>query len=188
MRDAMDEAVLLLAGGEATRFPGKLEREVDGKPMIARVLERLSGKWPVYVAANPGFACEIDAPLLIDRWPGGGPLLALVGAAPQIPAERIFAVAADQPLLERAVLEQLADAWQPGDEAVVPRHDGGIEPLAALYDRRALLREGERLRLAGRAAMRDLIASLATRFVAIERAYFHNVNEPSDLLAVTQTP
>lgn len=188
MRDGMDEAVLVLAGGEATRFPGKLERTLEGKPMIVRVLERLSGRWPVYVAGRAGFTCEFDAPLLIDRWPGGGPLLALLGAAPHIPAERIFAVAADQPLLERTVLERLAGARQAGDEAVVPRHQGGIEPLAALYDRLALLREGERLRCAKRTAMRDLIASLATRFVAIERGYFHNVNEPADLAAVAQTP
>jgi molybdopterin-guanine dinucleotide biosynthesis protein A len=182
----MDEAVLLLAGGEATRFPGKLEREVEGKPMIARVLERVSGRWPVFVAAKAGFACELDAPLVIDRWPRGGPMLALLGAALQIPAKRIFAVAADQPLLERAVLEQLSAARQPGDEAVVPQHEGGIEPLAALYVRRALLREGERLRGVGRTAMHDLVTSLETRFVAIDRAYFHNVNEPSDLLTMTQ--
>jgi molybdopterin-guanine dinucleotide biosynthesis protein A len=187
MHDAMDEAILLLAGGEATRFPGKLECKIEGKPMIERVLERLSGSRPVYLAVKAGFACKVDAPLLIDRWPGGGPLLALLGAATQIDAERIFAVAADQPMLEHAVLERLSAAWEPGDEAVVPQHEGGMEPLAALYDRRALLREGERLRRVGRRAMHDLIASLATRFVTLDRSYFHNVNEASDLFAVTRT-
>jgi molybdopterin-guanine dinucleotide biosynthesis protein A len=191
MRGAMGEAVLLLAGGAATRFPGKLEYCIQGKPMIATIFDRLSGRWAVHVAGRAGFTSQIDAaldaPLFIDRWPSGGPLLALLSAAPHIRAERIFAVAADQPLLECSVLEHLAAAWRPGDEAVVPKHNGGIEPLAALYDRFALLREGVRLRHAGRTAMRDLIASLATRFVAVEESYFHNVNRVSDLLAMPQT-
>jgi molybdopterin-guanine dinucleotide biosynthesis protein A len=187
----MGEAVLLLAGGQATRFPGKLEHCIEGKPMIVRIFERLSGRWPVHVAGKAGFAPQIDAaldaPLFIDRWPSGGPLLALLSAAPHIRAERIFAVAADQPLLDCSALERLTAAWQPGDEAVVPMHDGGIEPLAALYDRSALLREGAQLRCAGRTAMRDLIAALATRLLAVEESYFHNVNEASDLLAMPQT-
>ncbi len=186
----MSEAVLLLAGGEATRFPGKLERLIEGQPMLARCFKRLSGAWPVYVAGKASFASHLDAaldgPLFIDRWPAAGPLLALLSAAPYIRAERIFAVAADQPMLERSVLAQLADSWQPGDEAIVPQHGGGIEPLGALYDRFALLREGTRLRRAGCAAMRDLVASLATRFVAVDGSYFYNVNEASNLLAVQE--
>jgi molybdopterin-guanine dinucleotide biosynthesis protein A len=69
----------------------------------------------------------------------------------------------------------------PGDEAAVPEHAGGVEPLAALYDRFALLREGLRLRRASRSAMRDLIAAVATRFVPMESRYFRNVNMRSDL-------
>jgi molybdopterin-guanine dinucleotide biosynthesis protein A len=79
------------------------------------------------------------------------------------------------------VLERLAAAWQAGDEAAVPRHQAGIEPLAALYDRLAVLREGARLRRLGRRAMRDLVASLATRFVPLEERHFCNANEVSDL-------
>ncbi len=158
--------------------------------MLARSFKRLSGTWPVYVAGKASFAPHLDAalagPLLIDRWPAGGPLLALLSAAPFVRAERIFAVAADQPMLERGVLAQLSDAWQPGDEAVVPEHDGRIEPLGALYDRFALLREGARLRRARRAAMRDLVASLAARFVPVDASYFCNLNEVSDLLAVQE--
>ncbi|HLY03983.1 MAG TPA: molybdenum cofactor guanylyltransferase [Candidatus Cybelea sp.] len=182
----MPDAILLLAGGSATRFPGKLEHDIEGQPMIVRVFARLAlGRWPVYVAGKgsfaPGTDAALGAPLLIDRWTPRGPLHALLSASPFIAAERIFAVAADQPQLDPSVLERLAAAWQPGDEAVVPEHSGGIEPLAALYDRFALLREGLRLRRAGRTAMRDLIAAIATRFVPLERRYFRNVNTRSDL-------
>ncbi|MFY9739595.1 MAG: NTP transferase domain-containing protein [Candidatus Cybelea sp.] len=182
----MADAVLLLAGGAATRFPGKLEHEIEGQPMIVRVFATLArGPWPVYVAGKGSFAPPVDAalcaPLLIDRWFPRGPLHALLSACPFIEADRIFAVAADQPQLEPKVLECLAAAWMPGDEAVVPEHAGVVEPLAALYDKFALLREGLRLRRAGRTAMRDLIAAVATRRVPMESRYFRNVNTRAEL-------
>jgi molybdopterin-guanine dinucleotide biosynthesis protein A len=183
---AGDTAVVVLAGGEARRFPGKLEHRVDGATMIARVVDnvRASG-WPVYIAGKGSFPAgvdeRLDTPLLVDRRPGEGPLRALLFACAAIRAERLFAVAADQPRLVAAVLQRLAASRQPGDEAVVPEHDGEIEPLAALYERRAVLREGFELRRAGGRAMRDLIGRLAARFVPLDAAYFHNVNSPADL-------
>lgn len=154
--------------------------------MLARCYDRVrAAGWPVYIAGKGSFSRELDArleaPLLIDRHPGGGPLTALLSACATIGAERIFAVAADQPRLDARVLLRLFASWQPGDEAVVPEHDGTIEPLAALYARRAVLREGSTLCRTGKSAMRDLITGLATRRVAFDADYFRNVNSFEDL-------
>ncbi|HVR47575.1 MAG TPA: molybdenum cofactor guanylyltransferase [Candidatus Binatia bacterium] len=189
----MDEsrtAIVMLAGGAARRFPGKLEREIDGEPMILRCYRNLRATaLPIYVAANRPFAplidAQLDAPRLIDRDPGGGPLRAFASACGAIDAERCFAVAADQPNLDASVLRRLLAAWQPGDDAVVPLHEGLIEPLAALYDRAAVVREDAALRKAGKAAMHDLVACIAARLVPIEPEYFCNVNRPSDLAGAT---
>jgi molybdopterin-guanine dinucleotide biosynthesis protein A len=181
------DAIIVLAGGEARRFPGKLEHPVDGQPMVVRLVERLRATgWPVYIGGKGSFSPAVDArleaPLVIDRYPRGGPLSALLSACTAIRANRVFALAADQPRLDAGVLERLAAAWRPGDEAVVPEHDGRIEPLAALYGRLAILREGFALRRAGANAMRDLVARIAARFVAFDSIYFHNVNRIADLL------
>ena len=56
-------------------------------------------------------------------------------------AQRIFAVAGDAPLVTAPLVETLLQARRDGDEAVVPEHDGRLEPLAALYERAALLRK-----------------------------------------------
>jgi molybdopterin-guanine dinucleotide biosynthesis protein A len=183
----VDTAIVLLAGGQARRFPGKLEHPIDGRAMLVRVYERVhAAGWPVYIAGQSSFSREVDAqldaPLVIDRRPGGGPLRALLSACAAIRAERIFAVAADQPRFDAVVLRCLATAWQPGDEAVVPEHDGELEPLAALYARPALLAEGFELRRSGRSAMRDVIARLAARFVPLDAGYFYNVNRMADVV------
>ncbi|HLX26566.1 MAG TPA: molybdenum cofactor guanylyltransferase [Candidatus Cybelea sp.] len=179
-------AIVLLAGGAASRFPGKLERRIDGRPMLARSFDRLRGSGhPIYVAAGGSFVpeldAELDAPLLVDRHPGCGPLHAFLDACALIRADRLFAVAADQPNVDAALIDRLSAAWSQGDEAVVPEHDGKIEPLAAAYDRRAALREGFELRASRKHAVRDLVARLRVHFVSCEREYFHNVNRPEDL-------
>jgi molybdopterin-guanine dinucleotide biosynthesis protein A len=178
-------AILLLAGGRARRFPGKLEHSIDGEPMLAGCYRRLRATgWPVYISANGSFASELDsqldAPMLIDRRPGRGPLAAFLDASLSIRAERIFAVAADQPAIDATDLQRIAASWRPGDEAVVPAHEGGIEPLAALYGRTAAIREGFRLP-SGKNAMRDLIDRLAARFVPCDAQRFRNVNRIGDL-------
>ncbi len=183
---AESTVIVLLAGGEARRFPGKLEAPIDGEPMILHCYRNLRATGlPIYVAAKERFSPDVDArldaALLIDREPGGGPLRAFASACDRIRAERCFAVAADQPRLDASVLRQLLVAWRPGDEAVVPVHDERIEPLAALYDRAAVVREDPRLRRDGKAAMHDLVERVAARFVRIEANYFHNVNRPSDV-------
>lgn len=187
LRSLPSTAVVILAGGEARRFPRKLEHRIDGSPMLARCYENVrAAGWPVYVAGKASFSRELDArlaaALLIDRRPGEGPLRAFLDACTMVRAQRVFAVAGDQPQLDAAVLRRLAASWRPGDEAVVPTHDGAIEPLASCYDRKAVLREGFELRSAGKAAMRDLIDRLAARFVPFEARYFHNVNRREDLL------
>ena len=183
---ADSSAILVLAGGRARRFPGKLEHCVDGAPMVVRVVERLRATGlPVYIAGKGSFPPEIDAridaPIFVDRHPGKGPLHALISASAAIRTQWIFAVAADQPTLEATVLQGLATLRRPGDEAVIPSHDGTIEPLAALYSRSAILREGYDLAAKGCSAMRDLVGRLYARFVPFDAAYFRNVNAPEDL-------
>jgi molybdopterin-guanine dinucleotide biosynthesis protein A len=179
-------SIVILAGGAATRFPGKLEREVGGEPMLLRVYRNArQSRWPVYVAGKGSFSPEIDArlecPLLLDRRPGGGPLQALLSACGAVDAERIFVLAGDSPLVDTSVMEALAAAWQPGDEAVVPVHAGRIEPLAGLYARSAVLHEAFTIVEHGSGAMHALIERLNARFVEMPERHFVNVNTPADL-------
>jgi molybdopterin-guanine dinucleotide biosynthesis protein A len=187
-----DAAIVILAGGRATRFPGKLEQLVDGEPMLLRVYSnaRATGL-PVYVAAGadlpPSIAAHLDVPLLTDRWPHGGPLRALLSACEQLAHARVFVVAGDEPRVAADAFETLADAWRQDLEAVVCEHDGRIEPLAALYSRAAVLREAPAAIASGRDAMHALIERLASRRVRVSSTCFVNVNTPEDWARLART-
>ena len=182
-----DAAIVILAGGRATRFPGKLEAELDGLPLLARVYENVRSVAPVVVAGRGDLSAALDArldcPLVIDRWPDRGPLGGLVSACGALHAARVFAIAGDAPHLTAEVLHTLARAWSDGEEALVPVHGTRREPLAALYDRAALLREGGALLATERSApMHALLDRLRTRTIAMNAAHFTNVNTADDLI------
>ena len=186
-------AILVLAGGRASRFPGKLEALVGGEPLVLRAFRAASATgWPVYVSAQGPFPGEIDRRLdctvLIDRQPWGGPLRALHSACETIAHERIFVLAADLPRIDKPLIERIAGAWLPGDEAVVPRHHGKLEPLVALYSRTAVVQESFTLFSEPRASMHDLIDRIGAHFLDVEAEYFANVNTPEDLHALDQVP
>ena len=186
--------ILILAGGEATRLPGKLGLPAGDVPLVARVYRNfVRPARETCVAANRTFAPEIDAllpvPIVIDRWSGRGPLGGMLTTMARMRSRFVFAVAGDAPFVTAELLERLLAELGPGDEAVVPEHerDGerALEPLAALYDRIAFLREGLPVLRAGRGALTRVIGRLNARFVRVESGRaFTNVNTPSDYTAL----
>jgi molybdopterin-guanine dinucleotide biosynthesis protein A len=182
---ARDVTIVILAGGLATRFPGKLEHEVGGMPLLARVYRNLRGAAPVLVAGRQPFSAPLDAlldcPIVIDRWPARGPLAALVSALEHVATPYLFAAAGDAPNLTHDVFDAALGAWRDGDEAVVPEHDGRLEPLAALYACGAIAREGTRLLEDPKPSMHALLDRLSARRVRLDGRYFANVNTSEDL-------
>ena len=182
---ADDVTTVILAGGRATRLPGKLELNVGGEPLLARVYHQLRDAAPVVIAVAGGFSPELDAaldcPLIVDRWPGRGPLAGLLSACTELASPWIFAVAGDAPNVTPQVLQTLLEARGEEDEAVVSEHDGRLEPLASLYRREALEREGHGVLHDCNASMHALIERLQVRRVQIPTDHFLNINTAADL-------
>lgn len=177
-------AVCILAGGEASRLPGKMELEFAGRPLLAHVYRNVRGDYPTYVAARSTFSqaldAQLDCPIVIDRHPGRGPLGGLVSAFAEIREDRVFAVAGDLPNAGSHTLDALRNAWEPGDAAVVATRDGRPEPLVALYDRRKFLDAAQDV-LAGSGSVAEVARALGARFVPVPASELHNVNTPSDI-------
>jgi molybdopterin-guanine dinucleotide biosynthesis protein A len=181
--------VVILAGGEATRLPGKLFLDAGDLPLLVRVYRNVSAGRPAVLSCKGTLPYEIDAmidaPAVVDRWPLRGPLSGLLSTMSEIATPWVFAVAGDAPFIDAAFIDDLERRIEPGDEAIVPRRlrDGQthVEPLAALYARAAFLREGLPVLVSGNGALRMVIERLNARYVDVaDERVFANVNTPAD--------
>ena len=178
-------AVCILAGGQAKRFPGKLEQHFGQDALIARVFHNVGGTYPVYISAKSTFSPQVDrlldCPLIVDRFHAAGPLGGLLSAFGEIRAHAVFVVPGDAPFVNNSTLEYLRRNAQNNDEAVVGTHDGYDEPLIALYDRLSFIREGFDVLHSGTRAVKAVLAKLKTRRVELPAYAVANVNTPGDL-------
>lgn len=185
-------AVCILAGGEATRLPGKLSLNIGEIPMLVRVCHNVSPGRPVWLSTKgplpSPLASAVDARQVVDRWPQRGPLSGLLSTFSEIRSPWVFAVAGDAPFIDAAFINRLAMSIVPGYEAIVPIHGDEhrrIEPLAALYDRKAFLREGLPVLLGGEGSLRAVIDRLRACYVPVDDSrVFENVNTPDDYARV----
>jgi molybdopterin-guanine dinucleotide biosynthesis protein A len=185
--------VILLAGGEAKRLPGKLFMDAGDLPLVVRVYRNVCAGRPTLLSCKGALPYEIDmlidAPAVVDRWPLRGPLSGLLSTMSEVRTPWVFAVAGDAPFVDAAFIDALEARIEPGDEAIVPRNvragEPQIEPLAALYARDAFLREGLPVLTGGDGSLRALIERLQTHFVDVDdERMFANVNTPAEYDAV----
>jgi len=187
-------AVCILAGGEATRLPGKLALAVGDVPMLVRVYRNVSPGRETWLSTKgplpDAIAAHVGAPQVVDRWPLRGPLSGLISTLSEMKAEWVFAVAGDAPLVDTAFIDRLETHLAPEYDAIVPMHEETkrIEPLAALYRRAAFVREGMPVLLGGEGTLRLVIDRLRTRFVPVrDEVAFANVNTPADYAKIRET-
>jgi glutamate-1-semialdehyde 2,1-aminomutase len=187
--------IVVLAGGSATRLPGKLSLPVDGEPMLVRTFKRLAAAGrPILLSArsplDDTFSGFNDAQVVLDEYDAAGPLGGLVSAAARVSTPLLFAAAGDLPEIDADFIDALEAEYDrvraggKAPDAVVPRWpDGKHEPLAALYDARALERAG---RAALAAGTRKVMAALDELHVATypvgaaDRTRLANVNTRAD--------
>ncbi len=190
MRSADERTgVVILAGGMATRLPGKLQIDAGGVPLLVRVYRNVRQVGPVYVSAAGGFPAgidrELECPIVVDRWPRRGPLAGLYSTLVHVREPRVFVVAGDAPFVDGAVAEELAAAWEAGIQAVVPvNREGRLEPLCALYDRAALLEAAGAILESGSGGVACAVERLSAKRVRLSNErVLANVNTAADCLA-----
>jgi molybdopterin-guanine dinucleotide biosynthesis protein A len=191
--------IVLLAGGKATRLPGKLTRAIGDEPMIVRVYRRLasSGRPCIVSVREPlpaAVAQHIPAPTVEDMHGDVGPLGALASAAAQVRTPLLFAAAADLPNVDAGVVDALEERYlleaqhSAAPDVILPRHpNGDVEPLAALYDTAALCTSALRTLAQGRNKVTQALEGLRVIYYDIsapEAVKFINVNTAEDLASI----
>jgi molybdopterin-guanine dinucleotide biosynthesis protein A len=167
--------------------------QLDGVPLVVHVVGRLSSVADPVILA-PGIAGRLGSlglPEVVDELPDAGPLGGLVAGLAASPHQLVATLAVDMPFASPEVFRLLASLHR-GEDAIVPVTVQGLQPLHAVYSRRALpalrasLRRGER-------ALRQVLGELRITRVAEERwrpldatgRFAVNINTAADL-AVTE--
>ncbi len=181
-------AGLVLAGGRSQRMGrDKAALPFGDRTLLDRVVERVKTCChPVFVVTSAADRYPaLTVPVVVDRWPGSGPLAGLEAGLRACPTAYAAVVACDLPFLEPRLLLGLREQAE-GADAAVPLTDRA-HPLCAVYGREAA-RVAERLLRAGGGSLRDLLVHLRVRYVPEEvlRRWdpglksLVNVNTPED--------
>jgi len=142
-------AVLVLAGGRSTRFGDrdKAVADLDGTPMIRRVVDRLAPVVDEVVvncrddqvdAVDDAFSdASFDPGFAIDREPDAGPMAGIERGLEAVAAEYTVVVACDMPFVDPDVIEYLFERAAEAD-AAVPRPDEWYQTTQAVYRTEAM--------------------------------------------------
>ncbi len=189
----MSAVGVVLAGGRGRRMgAGKATVELDGVALLHYPLRALTAVTDEQAVVAKGDTRLPELPAGVALWiePDAPrhPLTGVTHALRTAEADRVLCCAVDLPLLDAATLRRLLDADDGRRACVVPRVDGRVEPLCALWHPRAL-DELVRLAAAPDMAMRDVVASLDHLEVAFpDPRPFVNVNAPEDLASLEAYP
>jgi molybdopterin-guanine dinucleotide biosynthesis protein A len=186
----MDLSAVILAGGESRRMGrDKAWIEFDRQPLIARALStvRQLGVGELFISGRAGEDYSaLRCPVLFDLEPGCGPLGGVERALRACASPLLLVLAVDLPHMTATCLQRLAERCDRLTGAV-PRLDGELEPLAAVYPKRCHEIAVDCLAHSRRAARDFAQACLregAVRAVPIpaaEAPCFVNWNRPEDL-------
>lgn len=180
---------VVLAGGLSSRMGrDKASIEVDGMTMLDRAIELLRPHAKeILVIGDPEKYVPEHATVLPDDLPGKGPLGGLVTALKHARYVRVLVLACDLPNISDRLLIHLKKDMVGDVDAVVPRHGGFIEPLAAAYHRHAMDLFNRNLAV-DRLKLSDALGRVRTRYFELEPGeegwpidLFKNVNAPTDL-------
>ncbi len=135
---------IALAGGKSLRLGrNKLLEDVGGKTLLSRVLGTLSSlKGEVIIVASatqpvPSDYIHPGITVRQDIFPESGPLGGIYTGLAASGCFHNLVVACDMPFLNSALLEYMLEKTVDYD-IVIPRLDGFIEPLHAVYSQNCL--------------------------------------------------
>ncbi len=181
----------ILAGGRSSRLgTPKALVEVDGAPIVARVLAALSAvvSSVTVVTDRPEEVSFLHLPIIPDRHHASGPLGGLHAALSAAASKTIALVSCDLPFLTPDLLRSLISRH--GARPVTVPQTDRLHPVCALYDRRLLDLAESRL-LAGQRSMHGFLEMAGYEAVPLwsfqppmDPRVLMNVNTPEDLRAV----
>lgn len=188
---------IILCGGQSLRMGSdKGLLKLQAKTWAQTAIDKITTLHiPVKLSVNnkqyPEYAKIFsEEHLVADKTslPLGGPLLGLLSCHIQYPAEDLFALGCDMPLMESSLLNELNTRYkqQPSHEAYIYTNDGEPEPLCGIYTSKGLMKIVDMMHN-GRLikhSMKFMIDHLDVNTIAVtdeQKKYFRNFNAHAEL-------
>lgn len=181
----------ILAGGKSSRMgTDKALLLVQDEPLLKRMI-RLIGPFCETIAISGQNAdySDFNTEMVPDLYTGYGPISGIVSSLKHSLTDWNLLVSVDVPFLNNELIQYLISQIGQYD-CIVPKHDGGIEPLIGLYNKQILPVLDEMISLGDYKLMR-LLAKLNTRYVDCNNLIkqypqlFFNINRPEDYNSIS---
>lgn len=188
---------IILCGGQSLRMGSdKGLLKLEAKTWAQTAIDKIATlDIPVKLSVNntqyPEYAkifSEND--LVADKTslPLGGPLLGLLSCHIQYPAEDLFALGCDMPLMESAILTELYSRYQKEKsfQAYIYTNDGEAEPLCGIYTSMGLTKITDMMHKGQltKHSMKFMLDHLDVNFIPVtadQKKYFRNFNAHAEL-------
>lgn len=188
-------STIILAGGQSRRLGlDKSLLEIEGQPLIVRTVQTLVDlSDDLIVVTNEPERYEslaLEVRFVPDERRGMGSLMGIYSGLKVARHAHALAVACDMPFLNLPLLRYMVSLAE-GNNVVIPRVDGLVEPLHCIYGKECLPFMA-RLLDQGRRKIIDFYAQVRVRYVEEQELAmfdpqglsFVNVNTPEDWQAV----
>ena len=178
---------IILAGGKSSRMgQDKALLDFQGKRLIDYAIDLLS---PIcsglLISVNqPGYE-QFGFEIVADHFKGCGPIGGLHAALRASKYDWNLVVSCDTPFLSQKLFDLLLQS-KDGCQAVIPKHENGVEPLVALYHKN-LGGFLEQKILQGDFKLQKLIREQKVNFLDVSDLLndhpnlFNNLNSPADM-------
>ncbi len=184
-----EASAIILAGGDSRRMGrDKALLPFEGRPLIARVVERLAEMFEdIVIGANRVDEFTfLGREVVPDREPGRGPLMGIASALPRAKHDLAFVTACDIPSIDLHFVRDLIDQAQGYDMVLPYTGDRKYEPLFAVY-RKSVVEPALEILSGGGKPILALLDRVAVRLVeARDAGRFGNINTPADLSALNR--
>jgi molybdopterin-guanine dinucleotide biosynthesis protein A len=183
-------STVILAGGESRRMGrDKAWLELDGQTLLALAVEKVCqlGVQEIFISGRlGGDYSAVKYPVLFDLEPGFGPLGGIERGLHECNSPLLLVLAVDLPRMTTGFLKTLVAHCDPLT-GVVPKLNGRLEPLAAIYPKRSHFIASSFISRSRRVACEFAEACLDERAVRTfkvarnDAACFSNWNRPADI-------